>query len=823
MPDYTVKPDIDTLLRSDNNAAARTNLGVQAALTSTSPLGLSQGGTGAINASAALAALSGVPTTRTLSVGTGLTGGGDLSANRTISISSISTSQIAGLGGAAVLSVGTTAGTVAAGDDSRMVNAALKSLNNTFTASQTIAASASAAILTAQQTGGGTGASLAAIQTSTGAGAGLTVDIQNTSSTAPAVRITNQGAGNSLLVEDIANPDSTPFAIDTDGNVIAGSTAVNTSLTPLSGTSKVQILGGAAPIAFIRETTNSTPINVEFAKKKTTTGVLLANESIGKLRFTGNDGTAQVESAYIEASIDSTAPAANSMPGKIVLATTPAGSATPVERLRIASDGTSTFSGPTVIEATSASPALRITQNDPAAGNVLVVEDKNTDNTPFVINADGTIICGNATSVLVNNATTKLQSLTSGSYPFDAAAWSATGATASINFAKSRSGIIGTPGVVSVGDNVAIEMRLDKGDGFASGAKIVATAESAPTTTSLPTKLGFSTCPSGSTTAVERMTISPAGKVGIGTAPDSTAALKVDTNGIMFGDGTTQTTAATGGGTATDVQVFTSSGTWTKPAGAVSVNIQLFGAGGGGSSGQKNNNTTIARVAGGGGCGGSYLNASIRALDLGATESVSIGLGGSGGAGQTTNGGSQIAGTAGGNTTFGSLIALGGVAGQANGTAGTGGLQANPGGSASGTGSTGAAGTPSLVTVLAAYGGAGGAGGGGLTSTSVTSAGGAGGRSHALNLAGGAAGAQSNGPANAGAGGAGLSAPSNLFAVGSGGGGGGGAKGGGSGGAGGVGGFPAGGGGGGGATEDGATSGAGGAGGAGFAIITTYF
>ena len=34
------------------------------------------------------------------------------------------------------------------------------------------------------------------------------------------------------------------------------------------------------------------------------------------------------------------------------------------------------------------------------------------------------------------------------------------------------------------------------------------------------------------------------GKVGVGVAPDATAALKVDTNGIMFGDGTTQTTAA---------------------------------------------------------------------------------------------------------------------------------------------------------------------------------------------------------------------------------------------------------------------------------------
>lgn len=34
------------------------------------------------------------------------------------------------------------------------------------------------------------------------------------------------------------------------------------------------------------------------------------------------------------------------------------------------------------------------------------------------------------------------------------------------------------------------------------------------------------------------------GKVGVGVAPDATAAIKVDTNGIMFGDGTTQTTAS---------------------------------------------------------------------------------------------------------------------------------------------------------------------------------------------------------------------------------------------------------------------------------------
>jgi hypothetical protein len=41
-----------------------------------------------------------------------------------------------------------------------------------------------------------------------------------------------------------------------------------------------------------------------------------------------------------------------------------------------------------------------------------------------------------------------------------------------------------------------------------------------------------------------RFVVDANGKVGIGVSPDTTAALKVDTNGIMFGDGTTQTTAA---------------------------------------------------------------------------------------------------------------------------------------------------------------------------------------------------------------------------------------------------------------------------------------
>lgn len=41
-----------------------------------------------------------------------------------------------------------------------------------------------------------------------------------------------------------------------------------------------------------------------------------------------------------------------------------------------------------------------------------------------------------------------------------------------------------------------------------------------------------------------RFVVDQFGKMGVGTAPDTNAAIKVDGNGIMFGDGTTQTTAA---------------------------------------------------------------------------------------------------------------------------------------------------------------------------------------------------------------------------------------------------------------------------------------
>jgi hypothetical protein len=286
--------------------------------------------------------------------------------------------------------------------------------------------------------------------------------------------------------------------------------------------------------------------------------------------------------------------------------------------------------------------------------------------------------------------------------------------------------------------------------------------------------------------------------------------------------GNLELSAGTLTSTSTDVQIFTSSATWTKPAGAKSVNIQLFGAGGGGGGGRKNTQSGMQKGGGAGGGGGSYLNITLPASVLGNTEFITIGAGGTSGTGTAINGNGGVGGV-GGNTTFNSLICPGGNGGgfgsDSGGTGGLGILRANNGGNG-GSSTTGGGGLPFSATTLTQYGGAGGGGGGSISaSPNVFFAGGTGGRSNVLNLIGGA-----SGPVGV-SGGAGInnaSATTGLFAVGSGGGGGGA----GiivSGGNGGAGGFPAGGGGGGGATETGTTSGAGGVGGDGLAIITTYF
>jgi hypothetical protein len=106
-------------------------------------------------------------------------------------------------------------------------------------------------------------------------------------------------------------------------------------------------------------------------------------------------------------------------------------------------------------------------------------------------------------------------------------------------------------------------------------------------------------------------------------------------------------------------EVFTSSGTWTKPSAGTIALITIWGGGGGGGRDQGD--------FGGGGGGGGCVQALYQLSDLPGSAAVTIGAGGTG---QASTG----AGGVGGTSSFGSLLsAYGGGGGQGSSTNNTGG------------------------------------------------------------------------------------------------------------------------------------------------------
>lgn len=124
-----------------------------------------------------------------------------------------------------------------------------------------------------------------------------------------------------------------------------------------------------------------------------------------------------------------------------------------------------------------------------------------------------------------------------------------------------------------------------------------------------------------------------------------------------------------------NIQVFTSSGTYT-PTGNMRICIVEAVGGGGGGGGVSSSSSTAGRGGGGGG-GGGYFKRILTAADIGASKSVTIGAGGSGGA----------AGGNGGNGGTTSFATFGTATGGIGGTAGS--LGASSSGGAGGLGSGG--------------------------------------------------------------------------------------------------------------------------------------
>ena len=185
-----------------------------------------------------------------------------------------------------------------------------------------------------------------------------------------ALRITQIGAGNALLIEDSANPDASPFVVDATGRTLIGQTAAYTN--SFDNAAKLQVAVSGSESRSLAQwgifEANATGGGLQLLKSRGTTpgahAIVSADDDIVSLTWAASDGVGFINAARINAAVDGS-PSVNDMPGRLIFLTTPDGSATLTERMRISNAGVITLG------AAVASSSLRVT---PTASSVNFID-----------------------------------------------------------------------------------------------------------------------------------------------------------------------------------------------------------------------------------------------------------------------------------------------------------------------------------------------------------------------------------------------------------------------------------------------------------------
>ncbi len=152
-----------------------------------------------------------------------------------------------------------------------------------------------------------------------------------------ALTVTQTGTGHAFVVEDQASPDATPFVIDNDGKV-----GVRLSPATFGAALTVASSGGIPPVHLLAWGDDVNGAGIRFNKTRSTSpyspGLVLDGDLIASVISRGSDGVDYRVFTSIDFRVDGVA-AANSCPGRIEFLTTPSGSTTAVERLRIKQSG----------------------------------------------------------------------------------------------------------------------------------------------------------------------------------------------------------------------------------------------------------------------------------------------------------------------------------------------------------------------------------------------------------------------------------------------------------------------------------------------------
>ena len=303
---------------------------------------------------------------------------------------------------------------------------------------------------------------------------------------------------------------SEKMRIDTSGRVLIG----HTTSTPMDNDANnpifaVEGAGNGARIAV--RSTDATASNGAFLYLTRTRGTsagskttVQSGDALGGFIFMGADGTHDTRAARILAECDGT-PGDNDMPGRLVFETTPDGGLNTVERMRISANGNIAvnFDG-----AGNQTGTFRIADGSASAPGLSFWADGAADT--------GIFRSGANTLNFSTNGSERMRIDTNGRVII--------GATSHIGGAQFvvMGGNINTYGVIAIGNKVAnptsgtfASFRFNSGaTGTRRGAEINATIDGNWTDgTSHPSRLSFSTTPSGATGSDERLRIQADGDI----------------------------------------------------------------------------------------------------------------------------------------------------------------------------------------------------------------------------------------------------------------------------------------------------------------------
>jgi len=158
----------------------------------------------------------------------------------------------------------------------------------------------------------------------------------------------------------------------TVNDVVIGGTPTTTPYD-LEVWSKARLISQSGDTYLIirRESADEWYPSMIFQKTRASSAICQSGDWLGEFSFAGSDGSTTRTAAWIRAAVDGT-PGASDMPGRLSFATTPDGSVTPVERVRINNVGNTSLGTHSLLFGTFGSEDVNLYRS---AANVLKTDD----------------------------------------------------------------------------------------------------------------------------------------------------------------------------------------------------------------------------------------------------------------------------------------------------------------------------------------------------------------------------------------------------------------------------------------------------------------